>query len=111
FGTSVALSGNTALVGSALFLGGVSVHVTSGSGWLPQGPLVPALVLPSQVAVDGDRAVIGGLFESVVLERSGASWTETARLPVTGSTVALDGDVLVLGGSSCPTTPAARVFV
>ena len=111
FGTSVALSGNTALVGSALFFGGVTAHVVSGVTWSAQAALVPALVLPSQVALEGERAVVGGLFESVVLERSGTSWTETARLPVTGATVALDGGILVLGGSSCPTLPAARVFV
>lgn len=112
FGASVALSGDTAVVSSGSFTGGVHVHVDDGSSsWPEQAQLAASLFLPSQVALEGERAVVGGLFETLVVERSGTLWTESARLPVSAGTVALDGSVLAVGGASCPSVPAASVWL
>jgi len=87
------------------------VYVRSGGLWVEQAELATTLLLPSQVALQDDRAVVGGLAQTLVYERSGTAWTETDQLATTAATVALDGDILVLGGASCPSSPAVAVFV
>ena len=125
FGASVAVSGDTAVVGAPQ--GGAGAHgeayvfVRSGGGWVEQAPL-SALdgaisdFFGEAVAISGDRAVIGaprdddGGSESgaaYVFVRSGTMWTQEAKLTASdaaagdrfGNAVSIDGDTLVVGAS------------
>ena len=109
-GTQVALSGSSAVLGGAQLVGGVFVHVEVGGIWSEQAELASSLLLAGGVDVEGDRAIAGGVIETIVYERVGTSWTETQRLSETGVTVALDGDRMALGGPSCPTIDPVRVL-
>jgi|GEM_PF-863512 len=127
FGASVALDGDTALIGMGsggikaspepgfVAVGAAYVFTRSGATWTQQaklsgGDTVDAYGFGASVALDGDTALIGAsLAESggevyagaaYVFTRSGATWTQQARLtagvPVEfgrfGAAVALDGD-------------------
>lgn len=132
FGSAVALSGETALIGAAQHdtaagskAGSAYVFVRSGTVWNQQGPgLAPidGLALDffgSSVALSGDTALVGASgvdtisgFNSVsnvgsayVFIRSGTLWTEQAKLLASdgaandgfGFSVALDGDTALVG--------------
>ena len=105
FGRSVAIDGDTVLVGRSwvcwdgiaapTFRGSVSVYVRSGGVWMPQGfPLGSDSSLRirfgTSVALDGDTAVVGApshrstgapgdVGSAYVFQRSGGSWTEQAN--------------------------------
>ncbi|WP_437984572.1 FG-GAP repeat protein [Sorangium sp. So ce117] len=129
FGESVAINGDTVLVGAYNYWnplntsGAAYVFVRSGSSWTGQQVLAPtgAAAWDSfgiSVAIQGDRAVIGatgGDAASVsntgaayVFERSGSTWTQQQELFASdgasydnfGNSVALDGDTVVVGASS-----------
>lgn len=137
FGIGVALSGDTALIGSAgatvagLAQGAAYVYVRSGNTWTAQARLVAddgasGDLFGEAVALDGDTAVIGAPYDSVggqsfqgsvyVYVRSGGGWTQQVRLSPPdgraadgfGFSVALRGDTLVAGApSAAPTTNGA----
>ncbi|MGH2732947.1 MAG: FG-GAP repeat protein [Actinomycetota bacterium] len=125
FGYSVALSGDTALVG-AFFdddhgesSGAAYVFVRSGTAWSEQAKLIPADGPPGaqfgrSVALLGDTAFLGAPRDdhhgessggAYVFGRSGETWTQQAKLAGTdgapgdqfGQSVALSGDTALVG--------------
>ena len=123
FGSAVGVSGDTAVVGASgadgavMFSGRAWAFTRSGSAWSAQAELSPSAPqeydsLGSAVALDGDTAVVGaeaGLVGpsgyACVFTRSGAAWTEQARLQpgdlhgddFFGFSVALSGDGAAVG--------------
>ncbi len=107
FGYSVAISGDTALVGAPAALGmnigpGTAyVFVRSGSSWVQQAELTPSdgvlddqfgysVAVSGDVALDGDDALVGAPMHQVsgvdyqgaayLFTRSGSSWSQQAEL-------------------------------
>lgn len=119
FGWSVAISGNTALVGAYLQrvgnaqTGAVYVFERQGANWNLQATLTPegeTMVsnFGISVALSGDIAVIGrtgnnfipsGAF--YVFQRNGATWSQRAKIEresrYFGGSVAIDGETIVVG--------------
>lgn len=114
FGTDVALSGATALVGTK---GGAAyVFTREGDAWSEAERLVPreaeAQDFGAQVALEGDTAVIGaydedGYVAPYVFVRDASGWSEQQRLVVeqsAGNTrnrlrFALSGDTMLVAAS------------
>jgi len=109
FGYSVAISKGTILVSApdGVFVGGGAVYVFEYDGvvWnrtakLTASDSVDGLAFGSDVALDGDRALVGALGSAggtgaaYVFERSGSTWTERTKL------TASDGEALDLFGIS-----------
>src|SRR5687768_4231630 len=102
FGSAVAISGNTFVVGAPgddfpplpLNIGGAYVYVTDGIQWTMQQFLLGTGIdansgFGSSVAIDGNAIVVGAPTDSIsgnrrgsafVIERSGTAWFETAQL-------------------------------
>ncbi len=123
FGCSVAISGDTALVGAydaADSAGKAYVYVRSGTTWMQQAVLTAADGRSGDqfgvaVALSGDTALIGadgaalkpglGQGAAYIFVRSGASWTQQQKLTASdpadfdhfGSAVALSGDTALVG--------------
>jgi hypothetical protein len=127
FGFSVAISGDTAVVGAYLDdnaggsdAGSAYVFVRSGTVWTQQAKLTPTDPggndwLGSAVAIDGDTIVVGAQRDdnaggqnagsAYVFVRSGTVWTQQAKLTASdgaaqdrfGIAVALQGDTAVIG--------------
>jgi hypothetical protein len=136
FGASVALSGNTVIVGAprdtlvTSIEGSAYVFVGSGSSWSFQQKLTASDAssdddFGASVSIDGDRLAVGAdtagpspsdeSGAAYVFDRSGAAWSESARVNALfrgpfdrfGSGVSLQGDSLVVGA---PHESAAYVF-
>ncbi len=134
FGISVALSGDTAVVGADLdddggnATGSAYVFVRSGTVWTQQGKLLANDAQPNDnlgisVGVEGDTAVVGAWHDDTpgggnagsayVFVRSGTVWTQQGHLFASdgapddnfGVSVAVDGDIAVVG-SYLNATPA-----
>ena len=123
FGYSVAISGDTALVGaprdtSLAGTGSVYVFTRSGNGWSQQGKLTAIEAngysgFGSSLAFEGDTAVIGAPFSNTstgaayVFARTGNVWNQQAKLTANdasgldrfGSSTALSGDTILVGAS------------
>ena len=117
FGASVALSGDTAIVGAydnASGQGAAYVFVRSGTSWTQQQKLVdgvPLGLFGYAVALVGDAALIGSPEQnnrtgtSYVFFRSGTTWTQQAEIKandgvsndVFGKSAALAGDTALFG--------------
>ncbi len=125
FGWSVAVDGNTVVVGAVgdndngSDSGSVSVFVWNGSTWEEQTKLLAADGaagdwLGGAVAIQADTAVAGAPYDDVdgarcgsayVFVRSGGGWSQQAKLVPSdctewdefGHSVALDGDTAVIG--------------
>ena len=123
FGYSVALSGNTLLVGApgddeagVPFAGSASVFVRTDTSWELQEKLLPESSTDPgsfgwSVALDGNTAVMGAPFENdfvgsaSVFVRSGTAWDQQQKLlsesptdtPAFGWSVAVDADTTVIG--------------
>jgi hypothetical protein len=127
FGASVAIAGNTAIVGAYLNKVGANVNqgsayvfTRSGSFWTQQAKLTAADGAANNqfgysVAIAGDTAIFGafsvdvganpGQGSAYVFTRSGSTWTQQAKLTATdgaandrfGSAVALSGDTAIVG--------------
>ena len=111
FGSSVALSGDTALVCALrddvdgnYDQGSAYVFVRSGASWTQQAHLIAAGngYLGSSAALSGNTALVGGGGFAYVFTRSGASWSQQAKLAASdgtamGSSAALSGDTALLG--------------
>jgi hypothetical protein len=138
FGTSVALSGDTAIVGAmeddiegSIDQGSAHVFVREGLVWSHQVRLLATGGAASErfgwaVAISGDTALVGAPFgndgkgEAHVFVRSGTRWTQPARLTAPdgapgdgfGLSVALDDGVAVVGTECGRLGPpgAAHVF-
>ncbi|MEM7307430.1 MAG: hypothetical protein AAF682_12205 [Planctomycetota bacterium] len=113
-GRSVALSGGRALAGAPYEdgeRGAAYVFDELGSEWLETARLAASDAQPLglfgiDVAIDGDRAVVGsGQDAAYVFELQGTSWVETAVLSVAepavsfGVDVDLDGDRIAVGAA------------
>jgi hypothetical protein len=108
FGSAVALSGDTVLIGAPLDdtlsqvnAGAAYIFVRSGVSWSPQAKLLTqatseSLTLGSSVALAGDLAVLGaavgvqqpgnvGTGTAHVFTRSGTAWAERTRLAASDS--------------------------
>lgn len=125
-GQSVALEGDTAVVGVPRDdvwvagnlredAGSVHVFVRSGTAWTLQATLVASPTLSVEyfggsVAIAGDTVVVGarGRDAAYVFTRSGTTWTQQARLLADdgtpgdffGASVAISGDRVVIGASN-----------
>jgi hypothetical protein len=120
FGISVAVDGDTALIGASYENGGQGaayVFVQSGGVWSETQKLTASDGAASDwfgqsVALDGDTAVIGapqyldfGNGAAYVFTRSGASWSESQKLTADdgagrdqfGISVAVDGSNVLVG--------------
>jgi len=127
FGRAVALDGDTALigarydnVGASTNQGSTYVFTRSGTTWTQQAKLTAADgaaddYFGSEVALDGDTALVGAPYDDVganndqgsayVFTRSGTTWTQQANFTGAdgaaddhfGSSVALDGDSALAG--------------
>ncbi len=127
FGFSVAVSGNTAVVGARTktvdghdYAGAAYVYVRSGATWSQQAVLSAADVADgtcfgSSVAISGDTIVVGAVGTIVdaksyagaayVFTRTGTTWSQQTKLtePVTGAgdsfgnSVAVSGNIAVVG--------------
>jgi len=128
FGISVAVVGDTALVGAfgndvlANSAGSAYVFVRSGTSWTQQAELLAADGQEGDqfgvsVAVSGDTALVGANLDddhgtdsgsAYVFVRSGTSWTQQAKILAAdgqegdgfGISVALEADTAVLGAST-----------
>ncbi|MBL8897968.1 MAG: VCBS repeat-containing protein, partial [Planctomycetes bacterium] len=128
FGYSVALSGDTAVVGArtdfhptaSSNIGAAYVFTRSGGVWTQEAKLVPAdavegILFGASVAIDGDHVIVGaslgrdasgGAVGAVYFfERVGGVWTEQRKIAGPsgggfGSAVALEGDTAAVGAFS-----------
>jgi hypothetical protein len=119
FGLSVALAGETALIGARgddAFTGSAYVFTRSGTSWTQQAKLTANDRLTSDdfgngVALRNDTALIGARTvgnrngSAYVFTRSGTTWTQQAKLVASdgavsdffGSSVAIVGNMAVIG--------------
>ncbi|MDQ3733115.1 MAG: FG-GAP repeat protein [Actinomycetota bacterium] len=143
FGSSLALSGNTLLVGAAgddnaagIDAGAAYAFVRSGATWTQQAKLTAADAIEEDrfggsVALSGDTALIGsysggpiGTGAAYAFQRSGTTWTEQAKLTgqdpqqgdLFGADLALSATTAVIGGYGDDTargvdSGSATVFV
>ncbi len=133
FGVSVALSGNTALVGAPLagHTGAAYIFVRDGNDWTEQGRLTADDGASGDwfgrtVALSGNTAVVSAWYEhndtgaAYVFVRHGSRWTRQAKLTAGdgvaddyfGSAVALSGNTALVGAAGkSDNTGAAYVFV
>ena len=133
FGVSVAVHGNTAVVGAYhsnvgqnVEQGAAYVYTRSGTIWVEEAKLTalaggPEANFGISVAIQGDTVAVGAWLEDVggttnqgavyMFARSGTTWTEQLTLTASdaaawdtfGRSVAIDGDTLVVG------SPQAKV--
>ncbi|HYL37362.1 MAG TPA: FG-GAP repeat protein [Bryobacteraceae bacterium] len=117
-GTSLAVDGNTAVLGApgqSIAKGGVQVFVRSGSTWTQQTTLtssdgVPGDRFGSSVSVSGSTILVGapgqaGQGAAYVFTQTGTSWSQQAKLTASdgntgdafGSSVSLSGGTGVVG--------------
>jgi hypothetical protein len=135
FGSSIAIDGNTAVIGSAN--GGASergsayVFVRAGGSWSQQAKLIAPDRTANQqfgasVAIDADTVVVGApnaiagsdrdQDAAYVFVRSGATWSEQQKLTASdgavgdqfGASVAIDADTIVVGAQGGDTTVNAN---
>jgi len=117
FGQSVAIKGDTAVIGATFDddngpnSGSAYVFVRQGSAWTQQTKLLPADgegsdYFGESVAIDGDTIVVGTDRDdsAYVFTRVGGMWTETIKLlpadgdaPEFGAAVAVAGDTVLVG--------------
>ena len=125
FGYSVALSGDTALIGAAKAAGAAGqqgaayVFTRTGASWTEAARLSAADgangdAFGYSVALEGDRALVGAraqnsnLGAAYVFEGSGSNWTQTAKLLANdgiagdrfGTVVALSGDTALVSAAT-----------
>lgn len=137
FGWSVAVSGDTAIVGApyndeeGYEAGAAYVYVRTPTGYSLQQKLVANDSIYMDyfgisVALDGNTAVVGTRNEdegtatgsAYVFTRSGSTWTQQAKLVATnreafdyfGDSVAISGDTVIVGAHNLGGTGAAYIF-
>ena len=125
FGRSVAISGETAIVGAWKDNDGVTagpgsayVFVRNGTSWTPEQKLVASDGEPYDhfgvaVAIDGETAIVGANFDGPLLNqgsayifvRDGTTWTQQQKLAADdaaehdrfGLGVAMSGETVIIG--------------
>jgi hypothetical protein len=136
FGNSVAISGDTLVVGAhkdRTRPGSAYVFSYNGTGWVEEPPLTtsdPAVYdyFGNSVAISGDIVVVGVPHDDLgvlynagsayVFQLSGGVWTRKAKLTASdaaksdrfGYSVAIDGDTIVVGALSSGSLGRAYVF-
>ncbi|MCI0710659.1 MAG: FG-GAP repeat protein [Chloroflexi bacterium] len=138
FGISLAVAGDTALVGASGdlrdgYYGSAYVFVRTGTTWSEQAKLLPADGSGNDrfglaVALAGDTALVGSQFDddngdnsgsAYVFVRSGTTWSEEAKLLPSngiagdefGSSVGLDGDAAIIGAPTTVFTGVGSAYV
>jgi hypothetical protein len=134
YDSSLAISGNTALVGASGGAGAAYVFVRVGTTWTQQAKLTPSggvaedtfgwsVALSQNTALVGAPGPVFGAFGVVgaayVFVRSGTSWTQEAELTPSdsapddafGNSVALSDETAVVGAPYAGGRGAAYVFV
>jgi hypothetical protein len=133
FGVSVAIAGNTIVVGApgddsaADQAGAAYVFTRSGSTWSEQARLAASDAMAGDefggaVAISEESIVVGGLFfinAAYVFVRNGTAWSEQAILTGSdtvspdnfGSSVAISEDTAVIGAKTDDFRGSAYVFV
>jgi hypothetical protein len=125
FGSAVAISGDTAVVGvtfdddSGLQAGSAYVFIRRGNTWSQQGKLVASDAVAfdnfgNAVAISGNTVVVGAYLaddddpgSAYVFSRSGSNWSQQAKLTGSntkafdhfGNSVAISGDTVVVGAA------------
>ncbi len=129
FGASVAISGDTAIIGANqdddgfAQSGSAYVFVRTGSTWTQQAKLVASDpgasdLFGQAVAVSGDTSVIGARNDDAgsdsgsayVFVRTGSTWSQQAKLTASdagavhqfGASVSVDAQTIVIGAYSAP---------
>jgi hypothetical protein len=121
FGTSVSVSGNTAIVGAwkdAEQQGSAFVYTFDGISWVETQKLTPGggqvHFFGYSVAVDGDVAIVGAYADDTIADNAGSAyvftfdgshWTESQVLVASdaaardsfGFSVAIDGNTAIIG--------------
>ncbi len=128
FGSSVAISGDTAIVGAFLEddkgtnAGAAYIFVRSGNTWIEQAKLTTSDGeagdrFGSSVSIDGDTVIISAPSDddkgtdagaAYIFTRSGSTWIEQDKLTASdgngntgfGNDVAISGDTAIVGASS-----------
>jgi hypothetical protein len=110
FGSTVSLSGDTALIGT--LSGSVYVFTRVGASWMQQAKLLPendtvGSDFGSAICLDGDTALIGfpSSGSTYVFTRTSTTWTQQAKLLTSenttssdfGYSVSLSGDTALIG--------------
>jgi hypothetical protein len=137
FGNSVAIDGDTVVIGSfadrigSLPTGSAYVYTRSGETWMQQAKLFDSNPNFSdefgyRVAVDNDTAVVSARFGDVgsntsqgvvcVFKRTDGVWAQQARLfdanggndDLFGVSVAMDGETILVGSTAARTGPSTR---
>jgi hypothetical protein len=134
FGSSVSISGDTAVVGVKIYapqIGQAYLFQKSGGAWTQVAKLVPGDGRSGDqfgwdVAVSGDIAIVGAVGDddngansgsAFVFEDLGGVWTQVAKLTATdgaagdffGNSVSISGDTAVIGASGAG-VGAAYIF-
>jgi hypothetical protein len=128
FGASVALSGETALVGAPThngIRGAAYAFVRSGTRWSEEDMLLPGVQSPgdrfgTSVALSGEVALVGAPFEdgpfggtsgvAYVFRRSGKTWAQEDKLngrsssDRLGMSVSIEGDLALAGAPEFDST-------
>jgi uncharacterized repeat protein (TIGR01451 family) len=129
FGSAVAVSGNTAVVGAYsktvganTLQGAAYVFVQNGTAWIQQAELTASdagamSAFGSSVAISGDTIMVGAFIKTIgnniyqgavyVFTRSGSIWTQQQELTASdgasnngfGIKVAMDGNTTVIGAA------------
>jgi hypothetical protein len=130
FGASVAVSGETIVVGDTSGTGQALVYRWNGTTWALQATLLgpdrgPGDLFGNSVAIEGDTIVVGALADNIpaaddagsvtVFQRSGTTWTQQAFLTASdphfsdffGCSVALNGNTLAVGAYNADTPGVA----
>ncbi len=123
FGHSVAISGETIIVGAShddhsgsTDIGSATIFVHGPAGWVVQATLLPTgtgslTYAGAAVAIEGDTAVLGGIGyngdrgAAWVFHRNGSLWSQEAMVTAPnaaagdnfGYSLALDGNTLIVG--------------
>ncbi|EPX4140349.1 FG-GAP repeat protein, partial [Vibrio parahaemolyticus] len=118
FGNSVAISGDTAIIGAYGHdsrKGAAYVFKNTGSEWvqiakLTAGDYLVAYHFGSAVTINGDTAIIGssvgdnGKGAAYIFKNTGSEWVQVAKLTPSdnlesnfGSAVAISGDTAIIG--------------
>ena len=125
FAPSLAIDGDTAVVGASSLVDNAKVYTLSGSTWVLQTTLkptiemIPGLYAGGQVALSGDTAVVSGTASAVgggqarwadVFVRTGTTWAQQASLqpaaiavdnnPHATFSVGISGDTVVIGSNA-----------
>ncbi len=134
FGGSVAMSGDTAVIGTVQNANKAYVFTRSGTTWTQQAELRPSDgrqddQFGNSVSISGDTVVVGANFHSVtpnasegsayVFTRSGTTWSQQAELTAAdsagnrdqfGYSVSVSGDTVVVGAKDHNSQGAAYLF-